>query len=109
MRITTFILGISLLTLNACVSKSDYEKLENEKIELESQLKETKIELESQLEETKQELSNVSYKFNQLSEEKRQAEIKRNKHHIFPKTKLFNISRTTMLSTKKMRIIEMFN
>lgn len=68
MRIIPFILGISLLSLNACVSKSDYEKLEKEKIEL-----------ETQLEETKNELSNVRYKYDQLNEEKIQAEIERNK------------------------------
>jgi len=50
------------------LSASDYEKLEKEKSEL-----------ENQLEETKQELTDISDKYNLLYEEKRQAEIQRNK------------------------------
>jgi hypothetical protein len=68
MRVIPFIIGISLLTLSGCVSKSDYEKLEKEKSEL-----------ANQLEATKQELSGISYKYKLLNEEKQQAEIERNK------------------------------
>ena len=54
-------LAIILFTVSSCVPKSDYEKLEKE------------------LETTKQELSDITYKYDLLVEEKRQAEIERNK------------------------------
>lgn len=68
MKITILPLLIIFLSLNGCVSKSDYENLEREKSQLESTLK-----------EVKQELSDVQYNLDQLLEEKRQAEIERNK------------------------------
>ena len=64
MKSKILILGLSLLTLNACVSKSDYDKLEKEKSEL-----------ETLLEKTTQELSDVNYKYDQILEEKKQAEL----------------------------------
>ena len=64
MKINILILAVSILTLNSCVSKTDYEKLEKEKTEI-----------ENTLEETKQELTDISYKYELLIDEKRQAEI----------------------------------
>jgi len=61
MRNKIFILGIMVLSLNACVPKSDYEKLEKEKNEVEKQLEETKKE------------------YNLLYEEKRQAGIEKDR------------------------------
>ena len=61
MKIKLIGLGIFLLTLSSCVSKSDYEKLEGEKADVERRLK-----------ETEQELSDVNYKYGLLIEEKRQ-------------------------------------
>lgn len=69
------ILGLSLLILNSCVLKSDYDKLEKEKSELETQLEKVKSELETQLEEIKNELSDVNYKYDQIIEEKKHAEL----------------------------------
>ncbi len=68
MKIKLIGLTISLVIMISCVPKSDYEKLEKEKADL-----------ETQLEETMQELSDVTYEYNLLIEEKRQAEIERNK------------------------------
>tara|TARA_R110000744_G_scaffold88912_1_gene173121 strand:- start:163 stop:606 length:444 start_codon:yes stop_codon:yes gene_type:complete len=74
------ILGISLLMLNSCVSKSDYEKSELEKSEL-----------EIQLQEIKQELSDVKYKYNQIKQEKSQAEIERNKKPFITENKALQL------------------
>lgn len=68
MKIKFLILGFGLLTMNSCVSKSDYDKLEKEKTDL-----------ANQLEEIKQELSVMSDKYYELYEEKRKAEIEKNK------------------------------
>ena len=59
---------IPFLTFASCVSQSDYDKLKAEKEELEQKV--TQIE---------NELSSVEFKYNQLLEEKRQAEIERNR------------------------------
>lgn len=68
MKIKLFGLGLSFLILSSCVSESDYKKLEGEKEDIERRLK-----------ETEQELSNLTYEYNLLIEEKRQAEIERNR------------------------------
>ena len=68
MKLKLFGFGIFLLTLSSCVSKSDYEKLEKDKAEI-----------QAELEKTKQELSDLTYNYDLLIEEKRQAEIERNR------------------------------
>lgn len=59
---------IFFISLSSCVPTSDYEKLEKEKNEL-----------ETQLEEIKQELADITDKYDLLIEKERQAEIERNK------------------------------
>lgn len=59
---------VPCLILASCVPQSDYDKLKIEKEEIEQKVTEL---------ETK--LSNVEFEHNQLLEEKRQAEIERNK------------------------------
>lgn len=61
MKIKSLVLVTAILALSACVPKSDYEKLEKEKNEIERQLEETQRE------------------YNLLYEEKRQAEIEKNR------------------------------
>lgn len=82
MKVKFLILGLGLLTMTACVPKSDYEKLEKEKTDVENhyeKLEKEKTDLENQLEEIKQELSSMSDKYYELYDEKRKAEIERNK------------------------------
>jgi len=67
-KLNILVFAISILTLNSCVLKTDYEELENEKKEL-----------KNKLEDVKEELSDISYKYELLIEEKRQAEIEKNK------------------------------
>lgn len=79
MKIKILSLLIFILTLNGCVSKSDYEKLEREKAQLEDTLN-----------EIKQELTEVQYNYEQLLEEKRLAEIERNRKPYISEAQALN-------------------